>query len=56
MLLFNHKEGVNMSELLAHLLGLLLVGITGTVCLFLCLLNGYKDEVWEILRGEHEDK
>lgn len=44
-----------MSELLVHLLGLLLAGISGVICLFLCLLNDYKDVMWESIRGEHEN-
>ena len=44
-----------MITLLNTLLVIILIGIMGTFCLFLVLLNKYKKEYWEEKKEELED-
>ena len=57
MLLFKHRGCVAMSEFIHSLICLIFTGITGIVCLFLCVLSAHKKEIWEhiITKEEKEE-
>ena len=41
-------------KIIEFLIILLILGITGLVCLFLCFLVAYKSELWNIVEEKEE--
>ena len=45
-----------MGKLIEILFCFIIIGVTGAVSLFLCLLTEYKSQIWEHLKDDNENE